>query len=198
MYAFHYEKWKKVFPESKLLFTDTDSLCYMVNKNPYKEMKGMTHEFDFSDYPKDHYLYDQTNMKVLGLMKDECRGLSMFAFIGHRAKLYAIKKYKYNEKENEIVICEDLKGKGLTETVRRNQLSYDSYLSCLMSGKEKSVKQNSIVSDHHRLYSCTTSKIGLSAADDKRWICNDGISTLAHGHYKTRDNQNVNSNLYSL
>ena len=28
----------------------------------------------------------------------------------------------------------------------------------------------------------------ICAADDKRWIMNDGIHTLAHGHYKTKDN----------
>ena len=31
----------------------------------------------------------------------------------------------------------------------------------------------------------STEKIGLSAFDTKRWICDDDISTYAFGHWKT-------------
>ena len=57
MYEFHYEKWLPRFPEAKLLFTDTDSLCYAVNQNPYDVMSTFPDEFDFSEYPKTHSLY---------------------------------------------------------------------------------------------------------------------------------------------
>ena len=39
--------------------------------------------------------------------------------------------------------------------------------------------------DHHNLYSCTMEKIALSVFDNKHWICDDGIRTLAYGHWKT-------------
>ena len=73
MYDFHYEKWMPRFPNSKLIFTDTDSLCYLTDKDPYHEMKdsNFCSEFDFSQYPKDHDLYNSTNLKCLGKMKDE-------------------------------------------------------------------------------------------------------------------------------
>ena len=48
------------------------------------------------------------------------------------------------------------------------------------------VTQRTIRSDHHILGTYEMRKVGLSAADDKRWIQADGISTLAHGHYQTR------------
>ena len=34
------------------------------------------------------------------------------------------------------------------------------------------------------MFSETVRKIGLSGNDDKRVICEDGIHTLAYGHYK--------------
>ena len=38
MYAFHYDFMKKNFNDFKLLFTDTDSLCYEIcNENPYEK-----------------------------------------------------------------------------------------------------------------------------------------------------------------
>ena len=80
----------------------------------------------------------------------------------------------------------DIKGKGLTETVRQQQLSVDNFDNCLQQYTKQSVTQHTIRSDHHNLYSYKMNKIGLSAADDKRWIRDDGISTFAHGHYRTR------------
>ena len=37
MYAFHYDLMKKIFNDFKLLFTDTDSLCYVM-KTPMKDL----------------------------------------------------------------------------------------------------------------------------------------------------------------
>ena len=43
---------------------------------------------------------------------------------------------------------------------------------------------NVIRSHKHELYSETINKVALSAADDKRVIQDDLISTLAIGHYR--------------
>ena len=45
---------------------------------------------------------------------------------------------------------------------------------------------NIIRSHHHEIYSEEINKVALSPNDDKRIILSDGISTLAHGHYKSR------------
>ena len=42
---------------------------------------------------------------------------------------------------------------------------------------------NVIRSHKHELYTEQINKVALSAEDDKRVIMEDGISTLAHGHY---------------
>ena len=64
---------KKVNHENiKLLFTDTDSLAYYIKKQDIFEIiKENKDEFDLSNYPKDHELYDPKNSKVLKKMKKE-------------------------------------------------------------------------------------------------------------------------------
>ena len=187
MYEFHYDKWMPKFPEAKLLFTDTDSLCYMVNRNPYELMGAMSDEFDFSEYPKTHPLYDKTNMKVLGKMKDECKGQQLVNFIGLRPKLYSMQKLEFNKNTETLELTNDIKAKGLTKAVRTKQLKFEDFEKCVKDQQVKIITQRTIGSSFHKLYSYETNKIGLSAADDKRWICEDGVSTLAHGHYKLRN-----------
>ncbi|XP_060861776.1 uncharacterized protein LOC132938774 [Metopolophium dirhodum] len=48
-------------------------------------------------------------------------------------------------------------------------------------------KMNFIQSNKHVVHSKTMSKLVLSANDDKRYIMDDGINTLAYGHYKIND-----------
>ena len=43
-------------------------------------------------------------------------------------------------------------------------------------------EMRTIKSDHHNLNSYNMEKIAVLAFDTKRWICNDGIHTLAYGH----------------
>ena len=55
MYDFH--TWVKKFPNSTLLFADIDSLAYEVaGHDLYAGMAEIKDEFDFSEYPRDHFL----------------------------------------------------------------------------------------------------------------------------------------------
>ena len=47
------------------------------------------------------------------------------------------------------------------------------------------VVQNIIQSRNHEITTIQQQKIALSAYDNKRWILDDGIHTLAHGHFHT-------------
>ena len=73
MYDFQYNYMMKNLRGSKILFTDTDSLCYSIpsEEDIYINMQG-NEWFDFSNLPKDHPNYDITNIIVPGKFKDEC------------------------------------------------------------------------------------------------------------------------------
>ncbi|HRP37489.1 MAG TPA: hypothetical protein PLS50_06815, partial [Candidatus Dojkabacteria bacterium] len=88
MYDFHYNTMKPKYGENlKLLFTDTDSLCYEVKTDDiYKDMKTMKNLFDFSEYPQDHPLFDPRNKKVIGKFKDETNSTPIQEFVGLRSK----------------------------------------------------------------------------------------------------------------
>ena len=93
MYDFHYNYMLKRYKEcARLLFTDTDSLCYKVYTDDiYRDvLQDRDAYFDTSDYPPDHFLWSDRNKKVIGLMKDETNGRAILEFVGLRSKLYSI------------------------------------------------------------------------------------------------------------
>ena len=182
MYDFHYNVWMPKFPQTRLLFTDTDSLAYAVDGvDVHAELAGEIGEhFDFSEYPANHPLQSNINMKVVGKFKDELCGQLMEKFVGLRPKLYS---FTYT---NNGQIIEKNTAKGVKKAVKDRHLKFDDYERCLRELQSKQVTMKYIRSDHHNVFSYQTNKIGLSMFDDKRWICDNGIETLAHGHYKTR------------
>ena len=76
MYDFHYRYVKSTYGErARLLFTDTDSLCYEIaTADIYADMLADADQFDTSDYPTDHPNFSLANKKVLGKFKDETAG----------------------------------------------------------------------------------------------------------------------------
>ena len=79
MYNFHYNYIKKKYGDkASLLFTDTDSLCYEIKTDDfYQDISDDVDKwFDTSEYDKDHPSGIPTgkNEKVIGMMKDECKG----------------------------------------------------------------------------------------------------------------------------
>jgi hypothetical protein len=95
MYNFHYRVMLPKFESDlKLLMTDTDSLVYEISSSDpdydmYKDLETIQQEFDFSDYPKEHPLYDPTNKKIAGKFKDD-KSTIIKEFCGIRAKMYSM------------------------------------------------------------------------------------------------------------
>ena len=56
-------------------------------------------------------------------------------------------------------------------------------LNCLITNTQQLRKMTILRSDKHDIYTEEINKVALSADDDKRIIMEDGISTLAYGHY---------------
>ena len=66
MYQFHYNYVLKIFNDTKLLFTDTDSLVYEIKGgNVYEQRYKDNYLFDFCGYPKNSIYYCDLNKKVL-------------------------------------------------------------------------------------------------------------------------------------
>ena len=90
---------KKIFNDFKLLFTDTDSLCYKIcDENPYEKFYEHRKYLDFTNYSKNSKYFCNDNKKVLDKMKDEYGGNVIKEFIGLRPKMYSILDTKNNEK----------------------------------------------------------------------------------------------------
>ncbi|XP_048582217.1 uncharacterized protein LOC125561810 [Nematostella vectensis] len=181
MYDFHYNFVKPKYGDAaKLLFTDTDSLMYEIKtKDFYKDISGDVRSmFDTSNFPKGHPsgIEVGVNKKVIGMFKDEAGGQQITEFVGLRAKLYS---YKMDEGK------EEKKCKGVKRAVVKKSIGFDNYKDCLFDKKPQMILMNVIRSHKHDVYTETVNKVALSHEDDKRIICDDGIHTFAHGHFKT-------------
>ena len=175
MFDFHYNYIRKKYGDkAELLFTDTDSLMYLIQTDDvYQDInKDIRRKFDTSDYPENHPSGIKTgvNKKVIGKFKDEAAGKQITHFVGLRPKLYT---FKVEEKG------ETRKAKGVKKNVIKKSLSSEDYKKCLFSEEEVMKEMNIIRSQNHEIFSMTVNKVALSANDDKRLICENKIDTLA-------------------
>ena len=92
MYQFHYEHIVSRYGErAKLLFTDTDSLCYCIEtEDLFADMLKDRDVYDTSNFPAKHDLESQTNKKVLGKFKSETGARQPSEFVGLRPKMYSL------------------------------------------------------------------------------------------------------------
>ena len=204
MYDFWYNKLRQLFPNAKLLFTDTDSLCVSIetdldDKDVFEQLREKTIKlddgtevaatslFDFSNYHKDHPCYSSINKKVPGKMKDELGGNIMLEFVGLRAKAYAFKKLVLypdtdkNEKVGDII--ETKKLKGIKKGVVKMCIYFQHYLDCLFKGIKHFATMVSLRSFKHSIKTLQQTKIAMTHFDDKRFLFQDGIESIPYGHY---------------
>ena len=81
-----------------MLFTETDSLTYEIKlKDVYEEFFKHKHLFDFSNYPEDSKIFDPTNKKVIGKLKDKSEGKVISEFAGLKSKMYSMKNIDSKE-----------------------------------------------------------------------------------------------------
>ena len=76
------------------------------------------------------------------------------------------------------------KCKGIKRNVIKTKITHDDYKTCLQNERTVYRRMNVIRSHRHDMYTEEVNKIASSADDDKRVITEDGIHTLALGHYK--------------
>lgn len=174
LYELYFSYFKKIY-DSKctLLYTDTDSLyLYIETPNIQRDIQhNFTNIMDLSNFEKSHPLFCETNKGRLGTLKNETC-LPIKEFVGLKPKMYSL-------------LCEDRSEKKTAKGVKKSSLislSHERYKQVLQD--ELSIKdlQYSIISRKHVLETVVQNKTTLSSFYDKKFLCDDGITTLAYGH----------------
>ena len=152
-----------------MLFTDTDSLVYEIkSEDVYEEFFKWKDFFDFSNYPKDSKFFDETNKQIIGKMKDEFGGVILDEFAGLKSKTYSIKTIDGKE-------CNTAKGVS-------TGIEFNKFENVLFNKKIIRHKMKRIQAKKHKIGTYEIDKISLSCFDDKRYVLDDGIYTLAYFH----------------
>ena len=178
MYTRYYNWYKKFYGDDvTLAYTDTDSLLVVVKTEDfYTDLKdNFSHIMDFSNYPKDHFLYSKKNEKVFGKFKDEFPGLVLEEFIGLKPKLYSM---LYNEGKFRNT------AKGVQTAVIRKCINHDHYRDCLFKKKVYNATVRRIQSKDHQLSTVETVKQVFQPLDDKRFYLDNGINSIPFGHHR--------------
>ena len=169
MYDFHYRYFKNKY-DARLFFTDTDSLVYGIKEvdDIYEKIYSDKDFIDFSDYLKNSKIYDVTNKKVIGKMKDELSGKVISELIGLKSKMYSLISVDDEEK---------IRAKGI-----KKRLQHSEFVDVLFNKRIIRHNMKRIQSKLHKLGTYDVFKISLFCFDDKRYVLDDGINTLAYFH----------------
>ena len=123
--------------------------------------------FDFSDYPLNSKFFDPVNKKVIGKMKDEFKGKIISEFVGLKSKMYSL----IGVDDEEVT-----KTKGVQE-----------FVDVLFNKKVIRHNMERIQSKLHRIGTYDVCKISLSYFDDKRYVLDSGVNSLAYFHKDIKD-----------
>ena len=121
--------------------------------------------FEFRNYSKDSNFFDETNNKVIGKMKDEFGGVVVIEYAGLKSKMYSLKNIDGKE-------CNTSKGVNIAT-------EFDKLKDVLFNEKITRCKMRRIQSKKQKLGTYEIDKISLSCFDDKWYVLDDGIHTLA-------------------
>ena len=182
MYQFWYLAFKQVMPQAQLVMTDTDSLLiYVEEESFYEKMRALLNWLDLSAYADTHPIFaDETalqlkgeNRMALGMMKDANPSSPITEVVALCSKTYS---FVTESEENER------RAKGVVRASLNRQISHLNYRNCLLDDAQTSVESSRIQHFKHRVYTVRGLKLALSCYDDKRYICNDRVRTLAFGN----------------
>jgi hypothetical protein len=137
-------------------------------------MKIHLDKFDTSNFPSEHDLYSTDNYRVVGKFKSETAEVSPKQFVGLRSKMYSLLVTKENTTKTAL--------KGIPKGYAKKHVCHKAYMETLLTKKCTTAKFLAFRSVNHKIETREITKICLSAFDDKRYLLNDGIHSLAYGH----------------
>ena len=68
--------------------------------------------------------------------------------------------------------------------VIKKEITHGHYKEALFGRKQFMHKMKILRSEGHEMYGMIMNNISISAFNTKRWIADDGIQTLAYGHFR--------------
>jgi hypothetical protein len=206
MYRFHYDVMKKKYGNKvKLMYIDTDGIKYLIEtEDIFEDLKNdrefATH-FDFSNFRKDHYLFNENNKDVIGKFKIEQAEKIISEFIA-----LAPKKYSFEIKNAVTLtgVCnikidfgeEKKKAKGTKKCVTKT-LKAEEYKDALNEDKTVRKEQYVIQAKDNQLFTMKQNKLAPNKIDQsefKSHILDDKEKTMNYGHYKLRGKYTIHRN----
>ena len=131
--------------------------------------------FDFSNYREDSKFFYQDNKEVIGKMKDESEGKIIGEFVRLKSKTHSMK---------------NIDGKESNTAERVNiATEFNEFKDTLFNKKLLRHKMRRIQGKKHKMGTYKINKISLSVFDDKRFVLNDGIHTLAYFHNELKNHR---------
>ena len=109
---------------------------------------------------------------LLFRFKDETKGECIIQFCGLHAKCYSL----VTKTEQKLAAAGVKKSK-------QHLLKHHKYVEILSEFSRMNIKQKTISSQAHELYTQEQERIGLSALDIKRVLLPDGINTVPYGYF---------------
>ena len=177
----------------------TDAIFYGKSNDEIAELQSRIVDwFDWSGYPISHRVFKgmsaetidelrQRNKKVIGKMKDELDGCRMIEMVGLSSKVYTFLVHDEDQLEFFATKSRSTKKlKGISTHVVKNNIQHVDYRKCLFESKSMYREMKTFRSYNHIIYTQSQVKRALANFDDKRYILDDGITTLPHGHYSLR------------
>ena len=209
IYDFYYNMLKNTFDNVELLSQDTDSLIvqlsdkgnivhkmYKIYKSFYfselyntsyfykQFVKSYEHEVDKSKFPS-LFSFLNFNKKLPGPnFKDEHNGHRITEFVGLRSKMYCLVDKKNlihnaakNAQQNVVIDGERMSVKNID--LYKRVLEAESKKNAVIDGTFKRINiQGFDISTKEQ------TKTLMTCTDNKRWILDDNVHTLAFGHYR--------------
>ena len=211
IYDFYYNVLKMTFDTVELLGQDTDSLIVQLSDkgNIVYKMCDMYKSFDFSELDKTSYFYDQLanyyehevdksifpslqsfldfNKKLPGpIFKDEHNGHLTTEFVRLGPKMYCLideKNVVHNAAKgvprNVVIDGEKMSVKNIN--LYKRVLEAEKKGDAVIEGSFKRINNQGF-----DISTKEQTKTLMTCTDNKRWILDDNVHTLAFGHYRLK------------
>ena len=157
---------------ARVHFGDTDSyfITFKSTRPKIEVLKDLSPIMDFSNFPKDHTLYNEDKKNEPGYMKDEAEGKVEFTNLCITLpKCYMLKSRRIDghDEQNDVLRC-----KGVPRLAASQQLTFEDFRACVEEEKRISIAFQRLKMKDFKITSEQVNKICLSAADTKRyWLC---------------------------